>query len=266
MTAISSSEISFTDLWFSYDTVTRAGGVPRAPMILRGTTGAFAPGLKTALIGPDGSGKSTLIKVLAGLLSQQRGEIHGITRGPSNRIAADETAHSIGLLFQEGALFDSLSVFDNVAFPLVSGRVPAMTLPMSERRSVHDRVEVILSAVGLSQHSEKLPGQLSGGMRRRVALARALVARPPILFLDDPTAGLDPVASQVIMELIDRQHAEYQPTTVLISHDLRRLLPISDRVIALFDGAVVFSGERAELQETAPANLMGFLACRGGGR
>lgn len=225
-------------------------------MILRGTTGAFVPGKKTALIGPDGSGKSTLIKILARLLTPLRGSVHGMPEV--------DTVQSIGLLFQEGALFDSLSVFDNVAFPLVGGRVPAMTLPRAELRVVHDKVEEILCAVGLSSHSEKIPGQLSGGMRRRVALARALVGKPPILFLDDPTAGLDPVASRVIMELIDRLHSEYHPTTVIVSHDLRRLLPVSDEILALFKGQIVFSGPLSELASRAPIPVNEFLACRGG--
>ncbi len=246
------AEITFSDLWFRYGDVS---GHPTPP-ILRGATGAFAPGKKTALIGPDGSGKSTLIKILAGLLSPMSGTVQGIPESGD--------VPSIGLLFQEGALFDSLSVFDNVAFPLVAGRVPAMTLPMSERRVVHDRVEAILGSVGLCKHSEKLPGQLSGGMRRRVALARALVGKPPILFLDDPTAGLDPVASRVIMELIEQLHDEYHPTTVIVSHDLRRLLPVSDEVLALFKGEIVFSGARGDLTSGAPKPVNEFLACRGG--
>lgn len=247
MTGNSQATISFSDLWFRYD---------QGPFVLQGASGSFVPGKKTALIGPDGSGKSTLLKLLAGLLQPMRGTITGMPR--------EDTFQSIGLLFQEGALFDSLSVFDNVAFPLVGGRVPAMTLAMAERREVHEKVEKILHSVGLSAHSEKLPGQLSGGMRRRVALARALVGRPPVLLLDDPTAGLDPVASKVIMELIEQLHAEYHPTTIMVSHDLRRLLPASDEIVALFGGQVVFHGPRAELPALAPKPVNDFLACRGG--
>jgi len=252
--------ISFSDIWFRYS---------QGNFVLSGATGNFEAGKKTALIGPDGSGKSTLLKILAGLLKCERGAITGVPddlehsgggRHREGRVAGQE----IGLLFPEGALFDSLSVFDNVAFPLVDGRVPSMTLPLAERKVVHDKVEIILSAVGLSAHSEKLPGQLSGGMRRRVALARALVGRPPVLLLDDPTAGLDPVASQVIMQLIERMHAEYHPTTVLVSHDLRRLLPISDEIVAMFNGQVIYNGPRNLLAASAPLPVNEFLACRGG--
>jgi len=168
----------------------------------------------------------------------------------------------VGLMFQEGALFDSMSVFDNIAFPLVGGKVPTGSLPVAQRREVRDKVSDILARVGLSNAAFKMPGQLSGGMRRRVSLARALVGRPRILLLDDPTSGLDPVASSVIMGLIVQLHREYNPTTVMVSHDLRRLIPVVDRVLALFDGAIAFDGTVDELTHVAPAFVRSFVACR----
>src|SRR5207244_3998957 len=148
----------------------------------------------------------------------------------------------VGLMFQEGALFDSLNVLDNVAFPLVNGRVPTTILPKKVQEEVREKVMKILARVGLSRAVHKMPGQLSGGMRRRVALARALVSKPTLVLLDDPTSGLDPVASSIIMDLIVELHREYQPTTLMVSHDLRRLLPVVDRIVALFNGKICFSG------------------------
>jgi phospholipid/cholesterol/gamma-HCH transport system ATP-binding protein len=165
-------------------------------------------------------------------------------------------------MFQEGALFDSMSVYDNVAFPLVNGNVPTTTLPRAVREEVCAKVSEILSRVGLLRAAHKMPAQISGGMRRRVSLARALVQRPKILLLDDPTSGLDPVASSVIMDLIVELHREYRPTTLLVSHDLRRLLPAVERILAMFDGKIVFDGSLKDLATSAPPQVQGFVACR----
>jgi phospholipid/cholesterol/gamma-HCH transport system ATP-binding protein len=123
-------------------------------------------------------------------------------------------------------------------------------------------VSYILARVGLTKAAYKMPGQLSGGMRRRVSLARALVARPKILLLDDPTSGLDPVASSVIMDLIAELHNEYKPTTFLVSHDLRRLLPVVERILALFEGTIVFDGTLGDLANSAPSFVRSFVSCR----
>ncbi len=207
-----------------------------------------------ALIGPSGSGKSVLLKILGGVDQPETGEVVSTSGdlGPNDR----------SLMFQEGALFDSLSVFDNVAFPLVRGNVPCASLPSKTLEDVHEKVESILRHVGLTKAAYKMPGQLSGGMRRRVSLARALVNRPRCVFLDDPTCGLDPVASSVIMDLICDLHAEYKPTMVLVSHDLRRLLPVAERIIALFEGEIVFSGPLADLVSSAPEEVRRFVSCR----
>jgi len=204
------------------------------------------------MIGPTGSGKSVLLKIIAGVLPAQIGEIkfdHNIRP-------------SVSLMFQEGALFDSLSVYDNVAFPLADGRVPTYTLPKEKQEEIRAKVEVILSRVGLTKASAKMPAQLSGGMKRRVSLARALVAKPEIILLDDPTAGLDPVASSVIMDLIVEFHKEYDPITILVSHDLRRLLPVVDKVFALFNGKGKFVGDLADLRLSKDVDLTKFVSCR----
>lgn len=226
--------------------VTRSFG---AKEVLRGVTFKLPEGTIGGLIGPSGVGKSALLKILA-----------GVDRADSG--TAERGQGDLSLMFQEGALFDSLSVFDNVAFPLTGGRVPVSTLRHSEIVSVHEKVQSILSKVGLAHAAYKMPGQLSGGMRRRVSLARALVIRPKILLLDDPTSGLDPVASSVIMKLVVGLHAEYRPTLLIVSHDLRRLLPVLERVYALFDGKIIYDGSVSGLSKSAEQGLVKFVACR----
>ena len=221
--------------------------------VLQGVSFALKPASINGLIGPSGGGKSVLLKIIAQTCKCEYGSVV-FDKGIS---VAD-----VGLMFQEGALFDSMSVYDNIAFPLVGGKVPTNSLPKEIRESVCDKVSEILARVGLSRAAYKMPGQLSGGMRRRVSLARALVGRPKILLLDDPTSGLDPVASSVIMNLIVELHKEYQPTTVMVSHDLRRLLPSVDRILGLFDGAIAFDGSLADLAGSAPAFVRSFVSCR----
>ena len=221
--------------------------------VLKGVTVTLKPASICGLIGPSGGGKSILLKIIA-----------NTCRASSGTVDFDEGLglNDVGLMFQEGALFDSLSVYDNVAFPLVGGKVPTTSLPAEQREIVCDKVSEILARVGLTAAAYKMPGQISGGMRRRVSLARALVGRPRILLLDDPTSGLDPVASSVIMDLILDLHREYKPITLIVSHDLRRLLPIVERLIALFDGGIAFDGTLDDLRAGAPASVRSFVSCR----
>lgn len=182
------------------------------------------------LIGPSGVGKSTLLKAIASIVPVTSGEL---------RLSNDL---KLSLMFQEGALFDSFSVFDNVCFPLVRGKVPASLLRGEIRDEVSGHVTRILDRVGLVWAANKMPNELSGGMRRRVSLARALVTSPHLALLDDPTSGLDPVASSIIMDLILELQQEFGSTIVVASHDLRRLLPRSTRLVCLWSGEVAFDG------------------------
>lgn len=220
--------------------------------VLRGTTFSIPQGSIVGLIGPSGGGKSVLLKIIADTCRLDKGEV--CLGGMSRK--------DVALLFQEGALFDSLSVYDNVAFPLVNGKVPTSSLPREIREEVCEKVADILARVGLTRAAYKMPAQLSGGMRKRVSLARALVSRPKLVLLDDPTSGLDPVASSVIMNLIVELQAEYKPTALIVSHDLRRLLPVVDQVVALFDGGVIFQGTLEELRACPKPQLRGFVSCR----
>ncbi len=198
------------------------------------------------LIGPSGTGKSILLKIVSGILDSDSGSVE--LKDENNRKS------SIGFLFQSGALFDSMSVLENTMFPIQQE-------PDLSYEEAAGRAYELLSIVGLAKSIYKLPGQLSGGMQRRVALARALVANPKLVLLDDPTAGLDPVAANVIMDLIETLHKRYHPTILLVSHDLRRLIPHVDRLVCLFDGEVVFDDKKSNIVN-APKDVLSFVSTR----
>ncbi len=207
----------------------------------------IAKGERVALIGPSGSGKSILLKAISGVIPSDGTRVLG---------------GSCALLFQEGALFDSISVFDNVAFPLVQGNVPANRLDDSVRHSCQAAVSEMLDRVGLRKAAWRIPAELSGGMRRRVSLARALIAKPEIVLLDEPTFGLDPIASGVIMKLIRETQEEFSMTAIIVSHDLRRLLPMASRIVGMDRGQIVFDGTLQQLAQKTDDATHGFAACR----
>lgn len=220
--------------------------------VLRDVSFSIAPGECVGLVGPSGGGKSVLLKILGGVIPADRGQINFTQNG----IATTVTPR-VGFLFQESALFDSLSVLDNVAFPLKSVQRDGM-----DRDRVYEQAYLMLEQVGLRKAALKTPGQLSGGMRRRAGIARALVHQPELVLLDDPTGGLDPVAATVIINLILELHQKYLPTIVLVSHDIRRLLPNVTRTFALFDGQIVYGDESVAIPRLAPEYVVRFLATR----
>ena len=205
------------------------------------------------LVGPSGGGKSVLLKILGGVLSPDQGSI-----GANGRID-----YRVGFLFQESALFDSMSVLENVAFPLLDCDHFNGAHKKHTRTEAYDRAYATLVKVGLGQAYKKFPGQLSGGMRRRAGIARAIVNEPELLLLDDPTGGLDPVAASVIIDLIKKTVYKLADTTVvLVSHDIRRLLPNVHRVLGLFDGTIRCNCLPQELLTKAPEDIVRFLATR----
>ena len=241
-------------------------GFHRGP-VLRGVTCSFGAGEPWGLIGPSGSGKSVLLKTIAGIVAPISGAVTIETK-QNGKVP-------LALMFQEGALFDSLSVFDNVAFPLIGGQVPLRrraacfelflrgrsTLASSKQAEIIDKVNSILARVGLEWAGAKMPAELSGGMRRRVSLARSLVVDPQILLLDDPTGGLDPVASSVIMELISEIQRESRTSMIIVSQDLRRLIPMVTNVVALFEGRVAARCRTDEIIK-CDEQVQRFVSCR----
>jgi len=186
------------------------------------------------LLGGSGSGKTVLMKHLEGLLQPDEGTVvvdgHDLSHGDPHALEA--VRREVGVQFQSGALFDSLSVRDNVAFPL-------RELQHLKASEVAARVDELLSLVGLSEVAAQLPGELSGGMRKRLAFARAMVMRPKVFLADEPTAGLDPLTTQTVDDAIVTAHKKLGVTAFIITHDLPTAFRIADRVGLLHEGRII---------------------------
>ncbi|MDP1559101.1 MAG: ATP-binding cassette domain-containing protein [Nitrosomonas sp.] len=196
-----------------------------------------------SLIGGSGSGKTTLLRQILGLEKPSQGTIRifGYSRYNSNYKLLKNIRNRSGVLFQNGALFSALSVFDNVALPL-------RELHTLDEPLIHDLVMLKLDMVAIDgQHVNKMPAELSGGMVKRVALARALALDPELLFLDEPTAGLDPQLSQSFVDLIHTLRSEMQLTIVMVTHDLNPLTALSDRIAVLAEQRVIAIGNLQEI-------------------
>src|SRR5216683_1210070 len=228
--------------------------------VLDGVTLDFPAGQITTIVGPSGSGKTVLLKHLNLLLRPDSGKIVmdqiEVTKLGARGI--DAVREKFGMLFQAGALFDSMSIFDNVAFPLVEKT-------KLSRSEIADRVHDTLRAVGLEGMENKFPSQLSGGMQKRAALARALVHRPKILMLDEPTTGLDPSRTGAIHELIRRTQCKFDLTAVMVSHDVPQVFEFSDRVAYMHSGKIALCGSVLEVMAADNENFQQFLAGRASG-
>ena len=206
-----------------------------------------------AVLGPSGSGKSTLLSALTGELRPAAGTVEVLGAPlPDGKRALLERRKSIGVLLQGNGLLTDLTAAENVALPLrTHARLPR---PVLERL-----VAMKLGAVGLHAAAELYPRELSGGMARRVALARALALDPPLMIYDEPLTGLDPIASGVIMSLIARLNASLGLTSIIVSHHVHETLPVADRAIVIANGRIVFSGTPAELEATSDPLVLQFL-------
>ena len=207
------------------------------------------------LLGPGGGGKTQLIKVMTTLKQPRRGrvELFGVRMHWADRAALKQARRRVGLQFQNFALFDSMNVFDNVAFSLRHGE------KMGAER-IDSAVHQALGLVGLEDAETAFPGELSGGMRRRVAIARVMAARPDLAVFDDPVAGLDPINSAKIMALLKDFAGETGCVTVIATHDLERLLPICTRAVAIFEGKVLYDGPSAAVAEAPNDKVRDFVA------
>jgi phospholipid/cholesterol/gamma-HCH transport system ATP-binding protein len=228
--------------------------------VLDGVTLDFPAGKITTIVGPSGSGKTVLLKHLNLLYRPDSGTIifDGIDVTKLNWRGLDAVREKFGMLFQAGALFDSMSVFDNVAFPLVEKT-------NLSREEIAEQVHETLKAVGLEGMESKYPSQISGGMQKRAALARALVRRPKILMLDEPTTGLDPTRTGAIHELIRRTQENFQLTAVMVSHDVPAVFQVSDRVAFLHNGRTRLNGTVDEVMSADDDVFKRFLAGKASG-
>ena len=214
-----------------------------AQRVLQGLDLDVPQGAITVVIGRSGVGKSVLLKLILGLIPAEAGsiEIDGrdIVKLPPK--ARRQLRARFGMVFQDGALFDSMTLFDNVAFPL-------RELTKLSRAEISRRVEKRICDVGLEGHEGKLPSNLSGGMRKRASLARAMIRDPDFLLYDEPTTGLDPILTAQIDTLIARtQQSNPHMTSLIISHDMRATFRIAHRVAMLFEGAIIMEGTPAEV-------------------
>ena len=221
--------------------------------ILRDVSLAVPRGGITAVLGPSGCGKSTLLAALTGELPPAAGAVEVFGR-PVPRRSREllELRKGIGVLLQGNGLLTDLSVAENVALPLRTHTRLADAL-------VRRIVDFKLHAVGLRAAADAYPRELSGGMARRVALARALALDPPLMIYDEPLTGLDPIASGVIMSLIQRLNATLGLTSIIVSHHVRETLPVADQAVVIANGGLVFAGTPAELEATTDPLVHQFL-------
>jgi phospholipid/cholesterol/gamma-HCH transport system ATP-binding protein len=228
--------------------------------VLRGIDLHISAGCLYGLIGPGASGKSLLLKLICGLLKPDAGSVvvDGRDIGRLDDAALGEHRRNIGMQFQNNALFDFMNVADNVAFPL-------RRLYQLSETAVTERVAERLARVALSGFEERLPSQLSGGQKKRIGIARATVTSPPIVLYDEPAAGLDPVTSQRIFDLLRLEQQARAATVIMVSSDIDRLLSVTDRLGMMHEGKLVFDGTTDEARSSEHPALRQFLRGLGEG-
>lgn len=211
-------------------------------------------GKVTAIMGPSGTGKTTLLRLIGGQLKPDAGQIllNGEDVAAMNRRQLFDMRRQLGMLFQGSALFTDLSVYDNVAFPL------RVHTDLSEEL-IRDLVLMKLNAVGLRGARDLMPAELSGGMARRVALARAIALDPQLIMYDEPFTGQDPIAMGVLVDLIQQMNAALGVTSLLVSHDIHETVSIAEQIYVLADGAVIAAGAPEVLRQSSSAQVAQFM-------
>ncbi len=222
--------------------------------ILKGISFVFEQGKPNLIIGASGTGKSVLLKCIVGLIPPDRGEVFYYDKEftHANRDTKTEIRREIGMLFQGGALFDSKTVEQNVMFPL------DVLTKMSNSEKI-DRVNFCLERVGLAGQNNKMPSEISGGMKKRVGIARAIVNNSRFLFCDEPNSGLDPQTSILIDDLIMEITEEYNITTLVVTHDMNSVLGIGERIMFLYQGVKCWEGTKDEIMETGVKEFDDFV-------
>ena len=221
--------------------------------VLRHLSLEIPRGCLYGLIGPGASGKSVLLKCLAGLLRPNSGQVRVLGQEVTqlDELGLSALRQRMGMLFQNNALFDFMTVAENIGFPLRQRGAGAS--------QIHERVSERLARVGLSGFGDRLPSRLSGGQKKRVGVARATVAAAELVLYDEPAAGLDPVTSQRIFDLLRAEQRAAGATVVMVSSDLDRLLPVTDRIGVLLDGKLVFDGAVEDARQSSDEAVRQFV-------
>lgn len=222
--------------------------------VLKGITTTYETGKTNLIIGQSGSGKTVMLKTLLGVHVPDSGQIIFDGRDFA-ALTADERRDlrtEIGMVFQGSALFDSMNVEENIAFPL-------RMFTKKTNKEIKDRVQQVIERVNLVDANKKMPSEISGGMQKRVAIARAIVNNPKYLFCDEPNSGLDPKTAIVIDTLIQEITHEYQITTVINTHDMNSVLEIGENIVFLKNGKLVWSGNSEEIMKTNNEDIVDFV-------
>ncbi len=212
-------------------------------------------GENLVILGRSGQGKSVAIKCMVGLLTQEEGSliVLGLDVKKLNNNALKELRAKVGFLFQSAALYDSMTVRENLEFPLTR------VLRLQDKEDISQRIEEVLEAVGLADAINVMPSDLSGGMRKRIGLARTLILKPEIMLYDEPTTGLDPITSREISELILQMQKKYLTSSVIITHDIGCAKVTSDRILVMNDGYFIAEGTFDELQQSKDKIVNSFF-------
>ena len=223
--------------------------------VLDGISGVFETGKTNLLLGASGTGESVLLKCIVGLVKPDIGSVtFDGTYFTNNKLdIRQEIRRKIGMLFQSSALFDSMTVEENVAFPL---KMLTPDMPKSERM---DRINFCLKRVGLENANRKMPSEISGGMKKRVGIARAIAPECTYLFCDEPNSGLDPLTSLKIDELIKEITYEFNITTIIVTHDMNSVIEIGDNIMFLYQGRKLWEGTRDEIMDSDVPELNEFI-------
>jgi phospholipid/cholesterol/gamma-HCH transport system ATP-binding protein len=222
--------------------------------VLNGVSISVPEGQSLVVLGPSGTGKSVLLKHLVGLLGPDSGEVWFDGKRVDGRPEREliPIRQQFGFLFQMGALFDSLNVEDNIAFPLLehTSMGPAEIQKVVQRK---------LELVGLPETRKKMPAELSGGQRKRVALARAIAMDPRVILYDEPTTGLDPIRADIINELMLKLKRELKVTSVIVTHDMHSAFKVADRMVMLNQGKIIFDGTPEEIRRADDPVVRSFV-------
>jgi phospholipid/cholesterol/gamma-HCH transport system ATP-binding protein len=212
-------------------------------------------GENLVVVGKSGTGKSVLIKCIIGLLKNYDGEINVFQKNMNelDEKELDELRQKIGFLFQSGALYDSMTVKQNLEFPL------RRILKDLTEKEIEEKVKAVLEHVGLADTLNKMPSQLSGGMRKRIGLARSIIVDPMIMLYDEPTTGLDPVTSDEISSLINEVQKKYKTSSIIVTHDIKCVFKTANRIIMLKEGEVYKEGEVADFECSSDPVINSFF-------